>query len=104
MGRQPKWSSQDKVRIVLSVLREETTMAEASRRHGVSATSIGKWKEQFLEAGAAGVASGGGGPSVREEQLERQLDEVKIALGEATAELRGWRKGGSLYSAGRTSR
>ena len=104
MGRQPSWSPEAKTRIVLSVLRDECTIAEASRRHGVSATSIAKWRDAFLEAGAHGVASGGGGPSTREQQLEGELDELKIALGEAHAELRAWRKGGTLYSAGRTSR
>lgn len=104
MGRQPKWSVEDKSRIVLSVLAGEATIAEASRRHGVSQTSIAKWRDRFLEAGRQGLATGRGGPSSREQQLEGELDELKIALGEAAAELRAWRKGGSLYSAGRISR
>jgi len=39
-SKQPKWSNEDKTRIVLSVLRGEVTIAEAGRQHAVSQTSI----------------------------------------------------------------
>ena len=55
MGRPAKHSVDFKARVVLSVLRGEMTGAEAARRHGVSETSIGKWKEQFVAAGRAPV-------------------------------------------------
>lgn len=103
-SKQPKWSIEDKTRIVLSVLRGEVTIAEASRQHAVSQTSIAKWRDAFLEGGQTSLAAGRAGPSSREEQLEHELDEVKIALGEAHAELRVWRKGGTFYSGSRSSR
>jgi transposase-like protein len=42
---------EDKVRVVLSVLAGEMSAAEAARRRGVSAMSVAKWKQTFLEAG-----------------------------------------------------
>lgn len=61
---------------------------------GVSATAISKWRDQFIEAGTAGVAVGGrAGPSTREWQLEAELSEMTLALGKTTAELRAWKKG-----------
>jgi transposase-like protein len=36
---------------VLSVLRGEVTIAEASRQYAVSQTSIAKWRDAFLEGG-----------------------------------------------------
>ena len=51
MARAPQHPVDVKLKIVLSVLSGESTQAEAARRHGISETSIGKWKGQFLEAG-----------------------------------------------------
>lgn len=46
---------EEKVRIVLSILAGELTVAEAARRAKVSEQSVGNWKRQFLEPGRAGV-------------------------------------------------
>jgi transposase len=55
VGRPPKQPFETKLKIVLSVISRETSQAEAARRHGVSETSIGKWKDQFLQAGRQGL-------------------------------------------------
>ncbi len=66
MARPPLKSVEDKTRIVVSVLREEISIAEAARREGVSQTSIAKWRDQFLEGGQAAITAGGrAGPSSR---------------------------------------
>ena len=59
MSRPPVFPAEDRVRIVLSVLAGEMTIAEAARRNKVFETSIGKWRQQFLEAGRLGLAAGG---------------------------------------------
>lgn len=93
MSRPPVFPAEDKIRIVLSVLAGEVTIAEAARRNKVSETSVGKWKQQFLEAGRAGLAAGGSvRPSSREEIVAAEVEELKTALGEAHVELRVWRK------------
>ena len=70
-------------------------MAEAARRHGVSETSIGKRKEQVVEAGRQGLeAKERRGLTGREAQLEAQVDELTRALGEAHVELRVLKRGG----------
>ena len=86
--------AEDKIRIVLSVLAGEMTIAEAARRNKVSETSIGKWKQQFLEAGRLVVLAAGGAsrPSSREEALQAEVEELTTALGEAHVELRVWKK------------
>jgi transposase len=91
MSRLPAFSAEDKIRIVLSVLAGEMTIAEAARRNKVSETSIGKWKQQFLEAGKFGLAAGGASrPSSR--ALAAEVAELTTALGEAHVELRVWKK------------
>jgi transposase len=93
MSRPPVFPAEDKIRIVLSLLAGELTMAEAVRRNKVSETSIGRWKQQFLEAGRLGLAAGGSSrPSSREEALQAEVEELTTALGEAHVELRVWKK------------
>lgn len=89
MGRPAKHSVDFKARVVLSVLRGEMTGAEAARRHGVSETSIGKWKEQFVAAGRAGLERAGPARALGEQaRLEAHVEDLTHALGEAQVELR----------------
>ena len=97
MARPPKHPVDVKLKIVLSVLIGESSQAEAARRHGVSETSIGKWKEQFLSAGREGLANGHGAakPSGREARMAEEIDDLTRALGEAHVELRALKRGGA---------
>ncbi len=104
MGRQLKWSLEQKLPLVLSILRGEGSVAEIGRRHKGADATLAKWRDAFLAGGAAALGNGSrrGQPS-RETDLEIELEEVKAALGEAHAELRVWRKKGAIYPASRTS-
>jgi len=100
MGQTPSKSVEDKVRIVLAVLRGEISIAAAARREGTSAVSISKWRDVFLAGGQRALEAGAGaGPSGREQQLAGEIEELNRALGEAHMELRLWKKGASLHSA-----
>lgn len=93
MSRQPQFPIEDKQRLVLSVLSGEMTAAEAARRAGTSETSVGKWKQQFLEGGRAGLEAGAASrPSSREAALEAEVEDLKAALGEAHVAIRAWRR------------
>lgn len=96
MARPSQHSVDVKLKIVLSVLSGESTQAEAARRHGISETSIGKWKAQFLEGGRGGLEHGdkAGRPTGREQQLLAEVDDLTRALGEAHVQLRALRRGG----------
>ena len=100
LGRKPIYSPEDKMQVVLSVLRGETTQSDIARRMQMSQTTIAKWQKQFLEGGAESLTRGDRPQrpeSKREEELQAQVDELTNALGEAYVELRVWRKGGALY-------
>lgn len=100
MGRKPFYSPQDKMQIVLSVLRGETTQSDIARRLQMSQTTIAKWQKQFLAGGIEALGRGENArppSSKREEELEDKVEELTSALGEAYCELRVWRKGGTLY-------
>jgi len=96
VGRPAKHSVDFKTRVVLGVLRGEMSAAEAARRHGVSETSIGKWKDAFVRAGREGLAARvDGRVSGEQARMAAQLDELTRALGEAHVELRLLRRDGS---------
>src|SRR5215213_4189987 len=92
MARPPVFPAEEKVRIVLSILAGEITVAEAARRAKVSEQWVGNWKRQFLEAGKSGLGAGKAGPSTREQQLEAEVTELIQALGGAAVELRVWKR------------
>ena len=66
MSRPPVIPAEKKIRIVLSVLQGEVSIAEAARREKVSEQAIGNWKRQFLEGGKAGIEAGKSKPTSRE--------------------------------------
>lgn len=104
MGRPLKWTVEQKLPLVLSILRGEGSVAEIGRRHQVSDATLAKWRDAFLSGGSAALANGSRlGQSSRETDLETALEEIKAALGEAHAELRVWRKKAAIYPASRTS-
>lgn len=96
MARPPKHPVDVKLKIVLSVLSGETSQAEAARRHGISETSIGKWKEQFLAGGRQGLEHGQSAarPTGAEARMAEEIDDLTRALGEAHVELRALKRGG----------
>ena len=99
MARPPMFEVSEKQRIVLSVLGGECTVAEAARRNKCSETSIAKWRDQFVQGGLGALEAGAQrGPSAREAQLERELEHVTSALGEAHVELRLLRRGGADFA------
>lgn len=104
MARASKKSPEEKLRIVLCVLRGEATATEAARRAGVSEQSVHNWKRILLDSGRDGLAQGQRRRSSREQQLEAENEELKAALGEATVELRVWKKGAEYLPPLGTSR
>ena len=59
MGRPLKWTPEQKLPLVLSVLRGEGSVAEIGRRHRVSDVTLAKWRDAFLAGGAAALAAPG---------------------------------------------
>jgi len=79
MARPSKKSADQKLQIVLSVLRGEATAAEAARRGGVSEQSVHSWKRVFLDSGRDGLEQGQKRRTSRELELEAENEELKAA-------------------------
>jgi len=50
-----KWSNEEKVTIVIEMIRGDESIAAICTRHGVSATQAYRWQEQFLAGGRAAL-------------------------------------------------
>jgi len=77
--------AEQRVEVVLALLRKEESAAALSRRYQVSEQTLYRWRNLFLEAGKAGLLQGEGKPteaSRRIEQLERELSKRAQVIGE----------------------
>ena len=69
-----------KAKVALAAIREQETIPELARRHGVHANQIYKWKREFLERSATVFErdtepSGG---SEREDELLKKIGELTV--------------------------
>ena len=80
-----KFSSEEKIRIVLDGLRGEYSIAELCRREGINSNLYYRWSKDFLEAGKRRLA----GDTVREASTDEVVDLKKenTDLKQAVAEL-----------------
>lgn len=85
MSRSPEIPVEKKLRIVLSMLAGELSIAKADRRENVPEQAIGDRKRHFLAACKAGIQAGNSKLSSCE-QLEDDVAELTTALGEAAIE------------------
>lgn len=86
MGKQKKvWSAEQKLSIVLTVLKEQASVAEVSRQYGVAESLIHKWKTQFLEHGKSAFRHGNA--VTADKALEAENEQLKKVLGEKVLEV-----------------
>lgn len=71
--------------IVLAAFRDDQSIAELSRQHGVKDTLIYKWKAQFLEGGRQ--ALGRVKAQHPDQRLQAENTQLKKLLGEKALEI-----------------
>ena len=82
-----KYSSEEKIRIVLEGLRGEESIAELCRREGISPNLYYNWSKEFLEAGKKRLMGNTKREATSGEVLElrRENDQLKVFGGRAVA-------------------
>ena len=85
-----QYSAEEKIRIVLSDLRGEDSIAELCRREGIAESLYYSWSKEFLEAGRKRLS----GDTARQassgevKDLRREMHDLKEVLAEQVLENR----------------
>src|ERR1700747_2361286 len=85
-----QFSAEEKIRIVLSGLRGEDSIAELCRREGIVQNLYYRWSKDFLEAGKKRLAgdTARAAPSDEVKDLRREASALKEVVAELTLENR----------------
>ena len=80
-----KYSSEEKIRIIIDGMRGETTIADLCRKEGIAQTLYYKWSKDFMEAGKKRLS----GDTLREANTSevKELKDENRSLKELVAEL-----------------
>ena len=85
-----QFSAEEKIRIVLSGLRGEDSIAELCRREGIVQNLYYRWSKEFLEAGKKRLAGDTARAATSDEvkALRREASALKEAVADLTLENR----------------
>jgi transposase len=85
-----QFSAEEKIRIVLSGLRGEESIAELCRREGIVQNLYYRWSKEFLEAGKKRLAGDTARAATSDEvkELRRETSALKEVVAELTLENR----------------
>ncbi len=88
-----KWSNEEKVTIVLEMVKGEESVASICVRHGVRATQAYRWQEQFLDGGRTALADkrrrGSLDPLADENRQLKELIGQQVLVIEAQKKING---------------
>ena len=77
-----RWTAKRRVALVLDILRGDTSVAEAARKHALTVAEIEEWKHRFL-AGAENALR----PLDDEAQKDREIKRLHQKVGELVMDL-----------------
>jgi transposase len=81
-----KWTSKEKLQIVLEGLKGQVPLGELCARHQLSQSQYYQWRDQLLSHGAKVFDHGG--PEQTEQRLRAEVRQLKTLVGELTMELK----------------
>lgn len=85
-SKRRRWTSAEKLRIVLAGMDAGVEVSELCRREGVNPTQYYGWRKQLLGSAERVFSENEQKPSRREERLEADLKRAKDVIAEITAE------------------
>ncbi|MBN1461294.1 MAG: DUF1153 domain-containing protein [Armatimonadetes bacterium] len=79
-----RWTAKRKTAVVLSIVKGETSAAEAARKHGLTIAEIERWQEQFFSAGENALRAR---PKDEEAAKDEQIERLKKKVGELVLDI-----------------
>src|SRR5687768_1061031 len=79
-----RWTVKRRSALVLSILRGETSAAEAARQHGLTVAEVEDWKERFLSGAENALRTK---PLDDEAQKETEIKRLKQKVGELVMDM-----------------
>lgn len=91
MGKASTLSGEERLALVLESFRNEQSVADLCREHGISQTTFYKWRDKFLEGGKNALL-GNGSSSTRSETAQVKIRELERVIGKQTVEIQVLKK------------
>ena len=79
-----RWTAKRRVALVLDILRGDTSVAEAVRKHALTVAEIEDWKQRFLSGAENALRSR---PLDDEAQKDREIKRLHQKVGELVMDL-----------------
>ena len=79
-----RWTAKRKAAVVMSIVKGETSAAEAARKHGLTVAEIERWKEQFFAAGENALRAR---PRDEEAAKSEQIERLQRKVGELVLDI-----------------
>jgi transposase-like protein len=79
-----RWTAKRRVALVMEILRGETSVAEAARKHALTVAEIEEWKKRFLSGAENALRSK---PLDDEAQKTQEIKRLKQKVGELVMDM-----------------
>lgn len=89
-----RWTSKRRSALVLSILKGETSVQEAARKHGLTVAEIEDWRERFLLAAENALRSR---PKDEEALKDERIKKLERKIGEMVLDMDILREGVRPY-------
>jgi transposase-like protein len=89
-----RWTSKRRAALVLSILKGETSVQEAARKHGLTVAEIEDWRERFLLAAENALRSR---PKDEEALKDERIKKLERKIGEMVLDMDILREGVRPY-------
>ncbi len=79
-----RWTAKRRVALVVEIIRGDTSVAEAARKHGLTIAELEDWRERFLAGAENALRSR---PADEDGQKDREIKRLKQNVGEFVMDL-----------------